>query len=163
MVGHVPNIIRKNNGLLAKVGVVSTILAFSEKYRHTFGHIYSQELVEITEHGCKHGEDHNLHFRGIREILSAESHYLEIELDNQSGAVKSYKDSKNDAENDFEEVRASIVRGPGNDELSHSKRIHCLNSGQLDKYLFLIDRSTWRVTVAIRAQKKLLHIGLMLK
>jgi hypothetical protein len=153
---------QKNKDSLAKVMVVPTILTFSEKYRHAFGHVYSQELVEVTEHSCKHGEDHDFRFRGIGEILSAESHYLEVEFNNES-AVESSKYPKDDEENDFEEVPVSIVRDLENDEFSGSKWIHCLKSGQLDKYILLLDISTWSVTVATRAQKKLLHIVLMLK
>jgi hypothetical protein len=65
---------------LTKVVVIPTFVTFPEQYRHTLRHIDPQKSIEVPNHSCENSQGHSLRHSVIREVPTAESGDLQIEL-----------------------------------------------------------------------------------
>ena len=79
-------------------------------------------------------------------------------------AVQYPEDAENNEEHNLKKMPISVISDLEQDQLSGSERIHSLmdKENQLVDFVFLDPKQTDNVTVATRAQRKLLHIVLIL-
>lgn len=80
-------------------------------------------------------------------------------------AVQYPEDAENNEEHDLKKVPISVISDLEQDQLSGSEGVHSLmdKEYQLNRLLLLLySKQTDNVTVATRAQRKLLHIVLIL-
>ena len=72
------------NDLLTEVVVIRTVVTLSEQYRHTLRHIDPQKSIEVADHGREKSEGYSLSHSVIREVPTAESSNLQVELYDES-------------------------------------------------------------------------------
>jgi hypothetical protein len=142
----------QTSNLLAQTIIIMTTFTLEKQNLHTFSHVDPQKLVRVANDSRRCGEYGSFENGILTEVALSESLHSEIPLDDKS-AVQTTENSKNDVEEDFEEMPLAIVAHSKHDELPCTEGIHGLGCVSLSYYERMKKTRTESTAVATRAQK----------
>lgn len=117
--------------------MVSSSFTFLEQNLHALSHVYSQESIEVADHGGDDRKRDGLRDTMLTEVLSSECSNLQVEFDDER-SVKALlvsciargaytEDADENVGRNFKVMPVSIVRDLKQDQFASSERVHELS------------------------------------